>query len=88
MGKKKNNLDNYHWHEAFDRTYLIADMLDSVLLTHPVFNQKDRIRHIQLRKRIEKAQSIILDTYQEIGQLIHEKETTNDSGIVHNKKRK
>jgi hypothetical protein len=65
----KKKLDKYLWHEALDRTALVADHIDRHLLEHPVFNQKDSVRHIQLRKRLEKALDLIVETYTEIGDL-------------------
>jgi hypothetical protein len=66
MSKK---IDDYHWHEALDRTALVAEFIETTLLDHPVFNQKDTIRNKQLRQRVIKAQKLIVETYQEIGDI-------------------
>lgn len=66
---KKKTLDKYYWHEALDRTAIVANLIDSILLNHPIFNQKDSIRNKQLRQRVEKAQKLILETYQDIGEI-------------------
>ncbi len=66
---KKIKLDKFYWHEALDRTVLLAELIESILLDHPIFNQKDTIRNKQLRQRVVKAQKLILETYQEIGDI-------------------
>jgi len=66
---KKKVLDKYSWHEALDRSAMVAVLIERILLDHPVFNQKNNIRSKELRKRIEKALELILETYQEIGNI-------------------
>lgn len=66
---KKKVLDKYSWHEALDRSVIVAVLIERILLDHPVFNQKNSIRSKQLRKRIEQAQELILDAYAEIGDI-------------------
>ena len=56
---KKKKLDDFHYHESLDRTYLIAQMMDDFLLSHPVFK-----KHKKLRKDVEKAQMILAEVYQ------------------------
>lgn len=62
MAKKK--LDEFHYHEALDRSYLIADMIESALVEHPVIR-----KHRNLKAKIVKAQELIVEVYQEIGGL-------------------
>lgn len=64
---KKRVLDKFYWHEALDRSAIVADLIQTMLLDHPAFNQKNNIRNKRLRKRVEQAQELILETYQEIG---------------------
>jgi cell fate (sporulation/competence/biofilm development) regulator YmcA (YheA/YmcA/DUF963 family) len=65
MSKKKiKNLDRFHYHEALDRAYLCADILENTLIAHPVIK-----KHKELRKKINKAQQLIMDAYQIIGGL-------------------
>lgn len=64
MSKKKIKLDNFYYHEAIDRTYICADIIDRHLLKHPVIK-----KHKKLKKRIKKAQELLLETYQIIGGL-------------------
>jgi len=78
MGKKKIKLDEFHYHEALDRSYIIADMIENVLITHPVIeNNKD------LKIKVEKAQDIICEVYQMIGGLVV-KEFPKQSEIIKN----
>ena len=60
--KKAEKLNQGHYIEAIDRAYIIADMIESVLVEHPVIE-----KHKELRKRVKKAQDLILETYQLIG---------------------
>jgi len=66
MSKKKKikGLDRFHYHEALDRAYLVADLMETALVEHPVI-----MKHKELRKNIKKAQQLILDSYQMIGGL-------------------
>ena len=66
-----SELDEFHYHEALDRTHLIASMIEEFLLNHPVFE-----KHNHLRESAEKAQELIVDTYQSIGALEHLKQTS------------
>jgi hypothetical protein len=58
MGK----LDKYHYHELLDRSYCVMNIIEEMLIKHPVTK-----KHKKLRKKIEKAQMIIGEVYQEIG---------------------
>lgn len=60
--KKKIKLDKYHYHEALDRSCCVADIIENMLVTHPVIEQDKKIR-----KHIKKAQKHILTAYQLIG---------------------
>jgi hypothetical protein len=67
MGKKKKKikgLNEGHYVEAIDRAYIIANMIEDVLIEHPVYK-----KHKELKKRIKKAQELILEAYQIIGGL-------------------
>lgn len=66
MGRNRNNikLDEFHYHEAKDRAYIIANQIESVLIEHPVI-----IKHKELKHRLEKAQVEILNVYQMIDDL-------------------
>jgi hypothetical protein len=60
MSKKKiKGLNEGHYLEATDRAYIVANMMEDVLIEHPVF-----IKHKELRKRIKKAQKLVLEAYQ------------------------
>jgi len=67
MSKKKlklDKLDRFYYHEALDRAYICADMIETVLIEHPVI-----MKHKELKKRITKAQTLIIEAYQIIGGL-------------------
>ena len=58
----KINLDEFHYHEALDRIYIINEMIDNVLLSHPVFDV-----HKDLQTKISDAQTILYDVYKTLG---------------------
>jgi hypothetical protein len=66
MSKKKKikGLDRFHYHEALDRAYIVANQVEDLLVEHPVI-----MKHKELRKRIVKAQDLIVEAYQIIGGL-------------------
>lgn len=64
MSRKKFQLDEFHYHEALDRSYLIADLLETALIEHVVLK-----KHKNLKTKLEKAQELIVEVYQEIGGL-------------------
>ena len=70
MGKKKKNkkikgLNEGHYVEAIDRAYIVANMMEDVLIDHPVYE-----KHKKLKKKVQIAQQHILDAYQMIGGLM------------------
>ena len=66
MSKKKKfeKLDVGYYIEAIDRAYIVANMMEDVLIEHPVFK-----KHEDLQKRVKKAQELVLEAYQIIGGL-------------------
>lgn len=64
MAKSKFILDEFHYHEAIDRTWVITDMMDTYLLAHPVINKNKK-----LKNKVQQAQHLLLDVYQIIGNL-------------------
>lgn len=68
MGKKKSKkikgLNEGHYTEAIDRAYIVANMIEDVLIDHPVYR-----KHKELKKKVKSAQQLILDAYQMIGGL-------------------
>jgi hypothetical protein len=60
--KKKLKLDEFHYHEALDRTHVVTMIIEDNLVNHPVFE-----KHKKLQKKIKKAQSILCDVYQAVG---------------------
>lgn len=55
--------DEFHRHEALDRTSMIAQMVGIWLLEHPAIQQNAKVR-----KKIEKAANLLADAYQQIGE--------------------
>lgn len=64
MGKKIGKLDRSYYPEALDRAYIVANHIEDLLVEHPVIR-----KHKKLKKRVKKAQQLILDVYQMIGGL-------------------
>lgn len=62
--EEKIILDEFFYHEAIDRTYILVGMLNDILLEHPVIQ-----KHKKLKKRVKKAEQLLLETYQHIGGL-------------------
>lgn len=65
MGRKKKVvLDEFHYHEALDRSYVVAEILENALIGHIVIQENK-----QLKEKLEKAQELIIEVYQEIGSM-------------------
>jgi hypothetical protein len=66
MSKKKKitGLDRFHYHEALDRSDIVANQIEDLLVEHPVI-----MKHKKLRRLIKVAQQNVLDVYQMIGGL-------------------
>ncbi len=62
--KKKIELDDYYYHEALDRAYIAADIIENMLIKHPVIDQ-----HKELKKLVKKAQKCLIMAYQIVGGL-------------------
>lgn len=62
--RKIKKLDKFYYHEALDRAYIVANSIQDILVEHPVIK-----KHKKLRKRIKRAQQLILEAYQLIGGL-------------------
>lgn len=59
---KRKKLDKFCYHEALDRAYCIANMLEDMLVTHPVVK-----KHKKIKKLVGKSQRYLLNAYQTIG---------------------
>lgn len=69
MGKSiKKLLDEFHYHEAMDRTAMIVDIIDTYLVQHPVFKAEK-----EYSKKVEEAGMILADAYQIIGSISHDR---------------
>jgi len=57
-----DKLDEFYYHEALDRSYIIANQINDLLIDHPVI-----LKHKELKEKVEEAYQLILNTYQLIG---------------------
>jgi len=64
MGRKRNNLDRFHYHEALDRAFMVGNIVDEYLAEHPVVQ-----KHKELKEKVEKATELLAEVYQIIGGL-------------------
>lgn len=68
MDEERIILDEFHYHEVFDRTSMLCDILQEQLLTHPVFENEEN-----LKKRLEFAIASLYDVYSNVGAIMVEK---------------
>lgn len=65
MSKKlKELLDEFHYHEAMDRTCMIAETIDQHLMQHPVFKVEK-----EFAEKVEQASMLLAEAYQIIGSI-------------------
>ena len=57
--QKKLTLDQFHYHEMADRSYLMVSVIENQLLQHPVAEENKKIR-----KLIKKASRLIAEVSQ------------------------
>lgn len=62
------NLTEFHYHELLDRTAMLTDICGKYLYNNPVLE----VEH-ELKEKIEKAIELLADSYQEVGNIIHNK---------------
>jgi len=60
----KEVLDEFHYHEAMDRCSLIADLIDSSLIQHPVFKVEKEVA-----EKVEEANMLLYEAYQLLGSI-------------------
>ena len=63
-------LDNYHYHEALDRAYVLLDNIQSVLGRHPVI-----LKEPEAKQFYENAVESLGVLYQKLGEISHLKKT-------------
>ena len=61
-------LDQFHYHEALDRTYVIGDIIGEQLTNHPVIQ-----KHKDLKKKVKQAEKLLAEVYQLIGGISYTK---------------
>lgn len=59
----KKKIGKLYYHEALDRSYLIIQMVEDYLIKHPATNA-----HPEIKEKIEKAQELLSEAYQDFGQ--------------------
>ena len=59
---KKLNLDEFHYHEALDRTLLFSEIIHNHLTTNLVIHE-----HPKLKERLEEVEDLLGEVYQMIG---------------------
>lgn len=68
MVKKSNKigieLDDFHYHEAFDRLHVIMDTIDNHLIQHPVLKLETEVKDL-----VDEAQTKLWRAYQLIGSI-------------------
>jgi hypothetical protein len=52
-----------YYHEAMDRLYVIQNMIEDFLLSHPACE-----RHPEIAQKVEEAQKLLGQAYQNFGQ--------------------
>lgn len=62
--KKEVQLNEFSYHEAIDRCYIITTQIETILLEHPVIQ-----KHKKIKKNVNEAIILLTDAYQMIGNL-------------------
>jgi len=63
---KEIDLDEFHYHELFDRLYCVIHIIDELIEQHPVC---DETKHKNLVKMIEEGRDKLIEAYQFVGGL-------------------
>lgn len=59
----KPKLDEYHYHEILDRLVIVMNMVDDVLIQHPVLKLDKEPSNL-----VEEAQNLLAQAYQLVGE--------------------
>ena len=54
MKKKKDNLDEFYYHEALNSALYCSSMIESTLIEHPVFK-----KHKDIKAKVEKVKTLL-----------------------------
>ena len=63
-GANPVELNAFHWHEALDRSFTCAKLVDQLLLHHPVVKQ-----HQQLQAKVAGAHRLLMEVCQDAATL-------------------
>ena len=50
--KKFKFVDKFHYHEAIDRTYCVIEMIENILIHHPVMSKHKKIKKETKNKKV------------------------------------
>ena len=62
--KPNHELDEFHYHEAQDRAYIVCNLIEDLLVEHPAIMQNE-----SLRTKVNTAHELILEVHQEVSSL-------------------
>jgi len=62
MTGKATEWDEFYWHEALDRSHTCTEIIDTILVSHPVIESDERYA-----AKVEEALMALLELYQMIG---------------------
>lgn len=66
-------LDEFHYHEALDRTHVVNVIIEETLVNHPVF-----VKHTKLRDKLDVITLLLSSLYQEVGSLTISNQEDNE----------
>jgi hypothetical protein len=64
MSKEKEKLDQFHYHEALDRAYMVGGIVEEYLLGHPVVQ-----KHRDVKRKVTKTLRLLAEVYLDIGMI-------------------
>ena len=65
---EKEELDEYHYHEFIDRSFITLEIIDAHLMNHPVCLQNP-----ELKSLVDQSLDALSDAYQHAGRIAFEK---------------
>jgi len=65
----KNKINDGHYVEAFDRLFMITDLMDRYLMGHPVIKKNKNVKRL-----VEFSIINLIEAYQRVGDKTYEKE--------------
>lgn len=62
-------LDDFHYHEAMDRLFMVTQILDDFVAEHPAIK-----RHKEVKKLVDRAGGSLAKAYQDMGEIIYKRD--------------